>query len=170
MIEKNTLRNILKTAKTSTSVILTPFMTSPSYKQMSVDFINNSNLNSYTDFIIWVDTVSFRVNVFTGKQKNWKLVKSYPCTIGNPLKPTIRGIFYIEDRGPYFGVERGYKCLYYTQIKENYLFHSIIYNLDGSINDERMEMKLSDGCIRLLTPQAKWIYDNIPRNTTTYIT
>ena len=46
-------------------------------------------------------------------------------------------------------MEKGYKCWYYTQFKGNYLFHSIIYNLDGSIRDGRLGMKLSDGCIRL---------------------
>ena len=44
----------------------------------------------------------------------------------------------------YFGVEKGYKCWYYTQFNGNYLFHSIIYNLDGSIRDGRLGMKLSD--------------------------
>ena len=55
----------------------------------------------------------------------------------------------IGIKGLYFGVEKGYKCWYYTQFKGNYLFHSIIYNLDGSIRDGRLGMKLSDGCIRL---------------------
>ena len=37
----------------------------------------------------------------------------------------------IGIEGLYFGVEKGYKCWYYTQFKGNYLFHSIIYNLDA---------------------------------------
>ena len=55
----------------------------------------------------------------------------------------------------------GYKCYYYTQIKGNYLFHSIIYNLDDTVRDGRLGMRLSDGCIRLAKENAKWIWDNV---------
>lgn len=75
----------------------------------------------------------------------------------------------IGIEGLYFCVEKGYKCWYYTQFKGNYLFHSIIYNLDGSIRDGRLGMKLSDGCIRLAKVNAKWIYDNVPAGSTVYI-
>ena len=54
-------------------------------------------------------------------------------------------------------------------LKESGLFHSIIYNLDGSIRDGRLGMKLSDGCIRLAKVNAKWIYDNVPAGSTVYI-
>ena len=96
--------------------------------------------------------------------------------------PTLREIIYISAEYNYhtidveslrmhytFGVEKGYKCWYYTQFKGNYLFHSIIYNLDGSIRDGRLGMKLSDGCIRLAKVNAKWIYDNVPAGSTVYI-
>ena len=75
----------------------------------------------------------------------------------------------IGIEGLYFGVEKGYKCWYYTHFKGNYLFHSIIYNLDGSIRDGRLGMKLSDGFIRLAKVNAKWIYDNVPAGSTVYI-
>ena len=54
-------------------------------------------------------------------------------------------------------------------LKESGLFHSIIYNLDGSIRDGRLGMKLPDGCIRLAKVNAKWIYDNVPAGSTLYI-
>ena len=77
--------------------------------------------------------------------------------------------FKIGVKGLYFGVNKGYKCKYYTQFYGNYLFHSIIYNLNGSIRDGRLCMELSDGCIRLSLNNAKWIYDNIPKNTFVHI-
>ena len=77
--------------------------------------------------------------------------------------------FKIGVKGLYFGVNKGYKCKYYTQFYGNYLFHSIIYNLNGSIRDGRLGMELSDGCIRLSLNNAKWIYDNIPKNTFVHI-
>lgn len=139
------------------------------YKEKTLQFINSKNLSSNTKYLIGVDLSNFKVNVFTGKTNEWKFLKSYLCTIGKPSTPTPKGTFLIGIKGLYFGVEKGYKCWYYTQFKGNYLFHSIIYNLDGSIRDGRLGMRLSDGCVRLLKENAKWIYDNIPEGTKVYI-
>ncbi|HCQ88771.1 MAG TPA: hypothetical protein DIU45_02140, partial [Clostridium sp.] len=49
------------------------------------------------------------------------------------------------------------------------LFHSILYNLDGSIRDGRLGMAISNGCVRLALENAKWIYDNIPEGTAIHI-
>ena len=132
-------------------------------------FINSGNFQSETDYFIWVDLKNFRVNIFKGSSKKWELIKSYICTIGKPATPTPKGTYTVGIKGLYFGVERGYKCWYYTQFKGNYLFHSIIYNLDGTVRDGRLGMALSDGCIRLEKVNAKWIYDNIPEKTKVYI-
>lgn len=128
-------------------------------------YVNSNNFSSDTNYLIWVDLKNFKVNIFQGTINEWKLLHSYLCTIGKNSTPTPKGIFKIGIKGLYFGVNRGYKCWYYTQFKGNYLFHSIIYNLDGSVRDGRLGMKLSDGCIRLTKINAKWIYDNIPKDT-----
>ena len=112
-----------------------------------------------------VDLSNFKVNIFKGTKNNWKLDKSYLCTIGKNSTPTPSGVFKIGVKGLYFGVEKGYKCWYYSSFKGNYLFHSIIYNLDGTVRDGRLGMKLSNGCIRLLKTNAKYIYDNVPKDT-----
>jgi len=127
--------------------------------------INSKNISSTTNYLIWVDLINFKVNIFEGSTNKWSLVHSYLCTIGKPSTPTPKGNFTIGIKGLYFGVNKGYKCWYYTQFKGNYLFHSIIYNLDGSVRDGRLGMRLSDGCIRLAKVNAKWIYDNIPMGT-----
>lgn len=129
------------------------------------DVVNNNNYTSITKFLIYVDLKNFKVNIFKGSKNNWILEKSYLCTIGKDSTPTPSGIFKIGVKGLYFGVNKGYKCWYYSSFKGNYLFHSIIYNLDGTIRDGRLGMKLSDGCIRLLKANAKYIYDNIPEDT-----
>lgn len=129
------------------------------------DVINSLNVTSNTSYLIWVELSEFRVYIFKGSSNKWILQKEYVCTIGKPSTPTPKGNFRVGIKGLYFGVQRGYKCWYYTQFKGNYLFHSIIYNLDGSVRDGRLGMKLSDGCIRLENVNAKWIYDNIPAGT-----
>lgn len=137
-------------------------------QKQSIDaekYVNSNNFSSDTNYFIWVDLKRFQVNIFQGTTNKWKILHSYLCTIGKNSTPTPKGTFKIGIKGLYFGVNKGYKCWYYTQFKGNYLFHSIIYNLDGSVRDGRLGMKLSDGCIRLAKINAKWIYDNIPMNT-----
>ena len=38
--------------------------------------------------------------------------------------------FKVGAKGYSFGQNHGYICYYYTQFLGNYLFHSILYNLD----------------------------------------
>ena len=135
------------------------------YNESVQNLVNSQNYYSATDFLIYVDTDNFKVNIFKGKQKNWIIQKSFLCTIGKKSTPTTKGTFSIGVKGLYFGVNKGYKCWYYTSFKGNYLFHSIIYNLDGSVRDGRLGMALSDGCIRLSKINAKYIWDTIPTKT-----
>jgi lipoprotein-anchoring transpeptidase ErfK/SrfK len=131
----------------------------------SSNYVNTNNISSATNYLIWVNLKSFKVNIYKGSVSKWNLIHSYICTIGKPSTPTPKGTFIVGIKGLYFGVNKGYKCWYFTQFKGNYLFHSIIYNLDGSVRDGRLGMKLSDGCIRLAKENAKWIYDNVPKGT-----
>lgn len=63
---------------------------------------------------------------------------------------------------------------YVTQIKGNYLFHSVPYN---SMHENDLSYNLynqlgticSHGCVRLTCADAKWIYDNCPIGTTVRI-
>ena len=142
---------------------------SKSYNQEVLTKINKSDFSSKTKQFIWVDTKNFKTNIFKGTTHYWTLENSFLCTVGRPSSPTIKGIFYAGPKGYSFGEARGFRCLYYTQIKDNYLFHSIPYNLDGSIRDSRLGMQLTDGCVRLSTKDAKWIYFNIPSGTTIFI-
>lgn len=135
------------------------------YDSTTKNYVNSSGFSSATNYLIWVDLKSFKVNIFNGSKNNWNLIHSYLCTIGKKATPTPPGSYTIGIKGLYFGVNKGYKCWYYTQFKGNYLFHSIIYNLDGSIKDGRLGMALSDGCVRLAKVNAKWIWDNIPSGT-----
>ncbi|WP_414633015.1 L,D-transpeptidase [Clostridium sp. UBA7503] len=139
------------------------------YNTKATEQVNSKALKSDTEYLIYVELNKFRTNIFKKNGNRWSLVKSYKCSIGKPSTPTIKGIFKVGIKGPYFGVEHGYKCYYYTQIKGNYLFHSIIYNLNGTVRDGRLGMRISDGCVRLAKENAKWIYDNVPKGSTIYI-
>lgn len=144
--------------------------TSPTDYEINItNFINSNNYSSTTNYFIYVDLDNFKTNIFKGSKGSYKLIKSYLCTIGKPSTPTPRGIFYTGVKGLFFGTNRGYKCWYYTQFQGNYLFHTIVYNLDGTVRDGRLGMALSNGCVRLSKENAKWIWDTIPKNTTVLI-
>jgi len=72
-------------------------------------------------------------------------------------------------KGSYFVAESGLICKYYSQIKGDYLFHSILYYPSGGIADPRLGYSISHGCIRLATDNAYYIYKNIPSGTAIWI-
>lgn len=83
---------------------------------------------------------------------------------GKASTPTVKGEFTVGIRGYYFDSGSS-RCFWYTQFKGNYLFHSTLYNKNGTIQDNRTGIPLSHGCVRLEIQYAKWIYDNIPSGT-----
>ena len=140
-----------------------------SYVDTSQKLINSKNISSNTKYLICVDTKSFRVNIFTGTKNKWTFVKNFICSLGKPSTPTPLGTYKIGAKGYSFGQNHGYICYYYSQFKGNYVFHSILYNLNNTVRDGRLGIRICDGCIRLAKVNAKWIYDNVPYGTTVYI-
>jgi uncharacterized protein YjdB len=134
---------------------------------------------SYTSssgYLIMLDRTLHKVGIFTGSKGNWKLVKSFACSIGKSSTQTPRGVYHTTGaKGRYFNTGSVGRCWYYTQIKGNYLFHSVIYRRDGNspetstIIDGTLGASVSHGCVRLDVKNAKWIYDNIPKGTTIVI-
>lgn len=163
------LRNTYRNINYKTNTFLRDKKKDKDYSTTITNLVNSNNFSSDTDYFIYVDTKNFKTNIFQGSENNWKLINSYLCSIGKSSTPTIKGDFKLGVKGLYFGVDRGYKCWYYSQIKGNYLFHSIIYNLDGSVKDGRLGMAISDGCVRLAIDNAKWIWDTVPTNTAIHI-
>lgn len=149
--------------------IISRVMKDDNYTETVLTYVNSSDFSSNTNYFIWVDLENYKVNICKGSKNKWTLVHSYICSIGKSSTPTPKGTFTIGIKGLSFGEEHGYLCYYYTQFKGNYLFHSIIYNLDGSVRDPRLGKSISNGCIRLAKINAKWIYDNIPEDTKVYI-
>ena len=124
--------------------------------------------SSSTPYLILVNRSTHKVGVFRGWQGSWQNVFYWDCSDGAPSTPTVEGTFTVGIRGYYFdsGASR---CYWYTQFRGNYLFHSVLYNKNGTLRDGRLGMPLSHGCVRLDINNAKWIYDNIPSGTTVVV-
>jgi len=162
----------LKPTKETTYVPPVTQTTSPSTSDSSIeDAVNKNGLSSSTNYLIWVSTNKLYTYVFTGSEGHWNLVRSMKSTIGKPSTPTIKGTFTVQGKGSYFTVpdHEEWICKYYTQFYGDYLIHSVVYDKNNKLVDGRLGMRLSKGCIRVSLENAKFIYNNVPRNSTVYI-
>lgn len=123
--------------------------------------------SSSTSYLILVNRSTHKVGIYKGKKNAWTNVKKFACGDGKSSTPTIEGTFTVGIKLRYFDSGRA-RCWYATQFSGNYLFHSVLYDQSSTpktILDGRTGVGVSHGCVRLQLSNAKWIYDNIPRNT-----
>ena len=122
---------------------------------------------SATNWLILTNVTTHMVGVFQWNGASWVLYKEYLTSTGAPWSPTVEGEFIVQAKIPFFGTST-YRCWYATQFWGDYLFHSVLYNVaDGPyvVQDGRLGMAISHGCVRMRLEDAKWIYDNIPSGT-----
>lgn len=131
--------------------------------------LNRANLySSPTPYLLMVNRSTHKVGVFQRGAGGWEFVHYWDCGDGAPGTPTVEGVFSVGSKGYYFDSGSA-RCYWYTQFRGNYLFHSVLYNKNGTLMDGRVGMALSHGCVRLLIENAKWIYDTIPGGTTVVV-
>lgn len=124
--------------------------------------------SSLTPYLILVNRSVHKVYVFQGRMGNWKKIREWYCGDGAASTPTVEGTFKVQNRGYYFDSGAA-RCYWWTQFYGNYLFHSVLYNKNGTLMDGRVGMALSHGCVRLEINNAKWIYDTIPSGSTVVV-
>jgi lipoprotein-anchoring transpeptidase ErfK/SrfK len=133
-------------------------------------FVNENGIRSYTDYLIITSLDNKLTYIFKGTTNNYTLIQRFYCSVGSSNDPTVPGQFRVGMKGLSFGQDDGFQAKYFTQINGNYLYHSVIYNKEGTkIVDGSLGDSVSHGCIRLATEHAKWIYDNVPENSTIII-
>ncbi len=101
-----------------------------------------------------------------------ELVRTMKCSTGKNDTPTPTGTFQ-NGTGPanrwhYF---KKFDCWaqYSYYIDGDIMFHSVLYNeKEGRVSQSSINhlgKKASHGCVRLSVEDAKWIYENCPKNT-----
>ena len=135
---------------------------------MSMMTVKAQAYTSNTNYLILVNRATCRVAIFNGRLGAWNINKFWQCAPGAAATPTVSGRFTVQSKGYYFDSGAA-RCYWYTQFYGNYLFHSVLYNKNGTLMDGRVGIPLSHGCVRLEIQNAKWIYDNIPRGTTVVV-
>ena len=132
-------------------------------------YINQANISSQTEYMIWVNKSDYTLRVYNGTENNWNLIRDITCAIGKDSTPTCTGIF------TYYSKEKiwPYSSYYVGPIMRfngGYAIHTTLLRYDGSPYDNRVGMKLSHGCVRLQPQDMQWLIDLIPLGTTVYIT
>ena len=125
---------------------------------------------SDTKYAIAVSRELNRVFVYKRMENRWVVYKHFKCTTGAKSTPTPKGSFKTPKKKAklnFFGMTEDYTCWYATRITGRVYFHSVLYNKYSrtSIQDGRLGMNLSHGCIRLAYDNAKWIHTNIKSGT-----
>lgn len=132
-------------------------------------FVDQQGYSSQTGWLIWVSTRNLTVNIFTGSQGNWTLLKTCPCALGASGSPTVTGVFRTFDRCPEWNFVY-YKCRYVTYFYGGYAFHSRKWSNNYSyLVDPSISTLVSAGCVRMLDEDCYYIYTEVPLNTTVVV-
>lgn len=141
----------------------------------NLDVLNKNKANkSKNPYSVTINRRTNTVTVYTYDDKGDYVipVRAMVCSCGeqNKENQTILGVFSVyfkEKWHPLFGDVYGQ---YVTGFSGNYLFHSVPYT-KASANTlkteefNKLSTHASQGCIRLMISDAKWVYDNLPLNT-----
>lgn len=99
-------------------------------------------------------------------------IRYMPCSTGTKQKPTRTGTFKIPGIKYRFKSFTDFACAaqYWTRIVGGIYFHSILYSREDAdylqtSSYRNIGKRASHGCIRLLVPDARWIYYNIAPGT-----
>lgn len=124
--------------------------------------VNSADCESYTNYFIVVNLSEQKVYIYNGTNHNWQLINEFQCASGSASSPTTPGHYFLGVKDTQFVLDNGTTCKYYSQIKGNMLFHSILYDKNGNVIDSTLGTGVSHGCVRLALDNAKYIYDDVP--------
>ena len=133
-------------------------------------YVNNSTLSSTTNYLIWVDLYRIETYVLQKNDNHYFLIKRLNCASGANVTPSKRGIYTISNKGTHFySRDNTYICYNYLQYSGSYLLHSFPYSLNKKVLDNRLKQRVSNGCIRYSFDDSKYLYENIPLNSTIWV-
>ena len=131
-------------------------------KATKLNFVNSRRITSETDYMIWVSTDMQSLNVFTGYNRHWQLVKSFKCSSGMAGYSTPLGSRRIVAKMPVCHSDQWDSNLQYFLSFGG----SGIHKWPGSGAGENLGVRpCSHGCVRLGTNAAIWMFKHIPVNT-----
>ncbi|MCH1430874.1 MAG: L,D-transpeptidase family protein [Chlamydiales bacterium] len=114
---------------------------------------------------IIVDTKKQEIEVFCDNT----LVRKMPCSTGMEGHSTPKGVFQVfkkEDSDSFQEGDLDVSFFYITRFNGHIAFHSMLVGEHPFVREgiEKFEAKepSSMGCVRLLSEDAKWMYESLP--------
>ena len=97
------------------------------------NFVNNRGYSSNTQYLVWANLATQKVNVFQGSKGKWKLIKVFRCASGARATPTPQGVTYVTYKQTKWKTD-SYVCKPIVRFYPNtgYAFHSVLYKPDES--------------------------------------
>ncbi len=139
------------------------------YEYKVEKFVNDNDIKSETDYLIWVSKANFKVNVFESKAGKWKYIKDIPCSIGATDTPTVTGEFVYHQQQPKWQYD-GYYVGPIMRFYKGYAIHTTLINNNGTDRDARVGKMISHGCVRVRPTDMNWLINFIPLNTKVFVT
>lgn len=127
-------------------------------------------ISSPTKYLIMIDDHHCVVGVYKGKKNAWTRIKFSRC--GTPNGNAVSGTYYVKDK-IYTGGGGGYQEYYITEGLGSGSFHSILC-VPGTFSplyavDHQLRSHETHGCYRLPLDMARYIYENVPRNSAQHV-
>lgn len=121
---------------------------------------------SETKYLILVDLEHQNTEIYVKQYSQWKLNKLFLASTGSDGHSTPKGVFSVSDKGEWFyNSKYGEGAKYWVRFNNSYLFHSLPMDKNQNITDHTLGKAASHGCVRMSVSEAKWVFDNIPRDT-----
>ena len=123
-------------------------------------FVNQKHLTGKGQYLIWVSFYTQRMYIMKRSGSEWKYYNSWDCATGKAATPSPTGNKAI-----------GKKKKSHHNIKWWSSFSnpkSIANSIHGKKKGWKLGLPQSHGCIRNEVVNAKWVYDNCPKNTMVY--
>ena len=143
---------------------------------LAVDTLKKAQgYSSGTKHLILCDRANHKLAIYEGSKGNWKQKYFWICSVGkyvNGRSVTPAGVHHTNG---YYVYRRGKTSISYycTYINSGNFIHSQQYYNDSMkplhVSDGRMGVHITASCIRVDISRAKWVYNNVKKNTTVVV-
>ena len=137
--------------------------------QLKEAWINAQGYDSQTEYLVWCNLYTQRINIFKGARGEWELVYTTRCATGSYYTPTpleVTQIYYKTNRWLY-----SYFYVHHVSVFDNSRgFHSMLYNYNSyTLYNTAMGCPASHGCVRVPDEGILYIWDKVPVHSTVVI-
>lgn len=133
------------------------------------EFVNTMDYSSSTEYLVWINLYTQKVNVFRGSQGSWTLDQVFECATGKNDTPTTTGVYTYSELQDQWDLGD-------TYVKPVLIFNggeaitSRPYSATTHyITDTTMGSPASGGSVRMREDDVEWMAENLTICTTVVV-